>query len=151
MPIVTSLEAAECINKDTPYGDNLRFFLMKNQDDPEWVFGKTGPDLIDVINHMLDRRRLPVVDQRSRLVFGIAPTMHRDMCSILYCYHQNGAEKWGADDEGRCRQQDLYVDTGLGYYISSVMTHRVVVNRNYRPDPWDDVVFARFKAVPMSI
>lgn len=102
---------------------------------------RKNADLPGVVAHMLVSDWFPVVDRKSRCVFGVLSGSHERARSFLYtyCRPHDATERDMSDRAAR------YIAHGCGYYISSMHKGLILCGANYGLDRWDGALFASMR------
>jgi len=81
-----------------------------------------------------------VVDKRLGVVFGITSGSHQLLSVPLYRYHNAAIHPDGGDVHTNLAAR-LYLEEGMGWFISSMNAGHIVSGSGYRPDRFDRNVF----------
>jgi len=110
------------------------------------VIERKGSDLVEVVQHLVDRRLHPVIDKKLKLVFGVTSGSHMLLRAELfrYYYYENDPEL-NLPGVGSYESADRYIVEGHGYFISSQRGNTIVTGISYRPDSFDKDLFLTYE------
>lgn len=102
---------------------------------------RKSKNMLDTIERLSKCDITPIVDKKFQLIFGCREGNHAVLRTSLYRYHRGYVR--GADT---C--SDLYLSENLGWYISTMQPHVIIVGVHYRPDRFDKDLFEEYKLHP---
>ncbi len=132
------------LKKDNYYTEHIVGMLECFHERHPIQFERKGKDLAEVVTRHMQERLFPLVDKRLGLVFGVESSLHKGLRCELFRYHnapRNPNNDWINPNE--CA--DRWVSEGMGWYISSMETHKIVAGQKYRPDRFDKDLFEVFR------
>ncbi|MDP2655354.1 MAG: hypothetical protein Q8P17_02220 [bacterium] len=110
------------------------------------VIERKGSDLVEVVQHLVERRLHPIIDKKLKLVFGVTSGSHMLLRAELfrYYYYERDPEL-NLPGVGSYESADRYISEGHGYFISSQRENTIVIGIPYRPDSFDKDLFLTYE------
>lgn len=109
------------------------------------LLARKGSNLVEIVEDFRKQGRFPLVDKKLKMVFGV--NHHLSIRVDLYRYH-DAARNPAMPYINPHHAADSWLFEGMGYYVSSMPPHGLVVGSGYRPDRFDKDLFQIYDALP---
>ena len=133
-------EFTKLLNEKNPHYTRLVETIGSARIGGYCLIERKGKDLLELVQELLDKKLFLVTDKKLRLVFGLISGYHEIIRALLYQYH-TANENPNLPHIDRTEAADLYIESGLGWFISSMNPNFIITGKSYKPDRFDKDVF----------
>lgn len=140
---MTFAEFVERLDKKNPlYTGVVRWLDLadKPKDNRPMVVERKDKNLLEIVRKMVFEEQFPLIDKKLGLVLGLPSSCHHIVRAALFAYH-NAYRESDPIMGSIYMSADRYMDEGMGYYISAMEPHVLIVSNQYRPDRFDKELF----------
>ncbi len=151
MPEVSFEQVARRLDPNNPATEAILEWIKgdpeqkKIDEHPNVLLGIKDKDLPELVYHIIQKKRFPIVDKKLKIVFGLMYGEHDTFMSYLEQYHRHSNGDHATIDPYKAYRS--YLDKGRGYYISSMSTRKIIAGIKYKQDRFDKDLFVEKKIV----